>query len=375
MIQGTTERPRRIAAAQFGLGCFHVVPRAEAGHGEPVSRVASGIAAALAAVPGVAGVDVVFAASREGVDPPFAEFAPHFATGRAAHSGEHDLEIDFRLAVTRELLDGLGPLYRGLGRWPRDISVRLVYVREVPVVVAWSMEGHEEATGTAAIDIVRRHLELALAGGAFVLDVLEPTPFPADLRIFERPPGAPGDQFVAVSLRVQPGFDLIDVEVDTEGSSLDAMIDHVLWQALLEADDYYRLVLGMAEIERLWDAAVARFDAFVAGERRRAGWPPRGASAAIRELMLGFIETKAAVLAAWHELAGRVEKARNSDVGLLSAHIVQRYERLPAFPFDEYMRMLDFLEGRRTHRSDALTAILSAIIGGLVGGLYVLFGG
>jgi hypothetical protein len=37
--------------------------------------------------------------------------------------------------------------------------------------------------------------------------------------------------------------------------------------------------------------------------------------------------------------------------------------------------MLEFLEGRRAHRSDAVIALVSALIGGLVGSLYVLFGG
>lgn len=250
--------------------------------------------------------------------------------------------------------------------------MRIVYVDDVPVIVAVSREGHDEATGTTAVDIVRRHLERHLAAGPVAVDALEPTPFPADLRVFARDDG---DQLVAVALHVQPGFDLIDVTVDTGESSLDDMLGHVVWQALLEADDYYRLVLGLEETERLWDAVVARFDAHVADQRRRGAWPWRSSSAAIRDLVLGFIETKAQVLAIWHDLAGRVEKVRNSDVGLLSAHILGRYERLPAYPFDQFLRLLDFLEGRRTHSSDARIAIISAVIGGLIGSLYALFTG
>lgn len=358
--------------AQVGLGCFQVVPREEAEHDAPVSQVLPAIAAALSAVPGISDLRTAFTAEREGADPPFRELAPWFARGRAAAPDAHDVEISFRLAMDRDKLDALGPLYRGLGRWPRDIRVDLSYERAVPVVTAWSLERSDEATGTTAIDILRRHLERCLAGGPFMVDVLEPSPFPADLRIAARPEGTGDEQLVAVTVRVQPGFDVIDVSVDTEGASFEAMIDHVLYQARLEADDYYAVMLGLEATERLWDTAVERFDAFVAGERRRTGWL-RGSSGPIRDLMLDFVETKAAVLAAWHDLAGRVEKARNSDVGLLSAHIVERYERLPSFPFDEYMRMLDFLEGRRSQRSDAQIAIISAIIGGLIGSLYVLF--
>lgn len=362
----------RTAAAQLGLGCFHVVPRAAADHDVPVSRWRAILEAALGAVPGVSDVAVSFTPATEGADPLLSALVPWFAEGRLAGAGANDLETFFRLTVDRALLAGLGPLWRGIGRWPRVINVRIVHVDAAPIVLAWSREGHDEATGTTAIDIVRRHLEVSLAATPLLVDVLEPTPFPADIRIFER---SGGDQLVGVTLHVQPGFDLIDVDLDTGEATLDDMIDHVLWQALLEADDYYRLVLGLEETERLWDAMVARFDAHVAAERRRGAWPGRGSSAAIRELMLGFIETKAQVLATWHDLAGRVEKARNSDVGLLSAHVLQRYERLPSFPFDEYMRMLDFLEGRRTHRSDAQIAIISAVIGGLIGSLYVLFTG
>ena len=358
--------------AQVGLGCFHIVPRLADTHDAPVSRLLPGIAAALADVPGISAVTTAFTPEREGADPLFRDLAPWFAQGRPAATDAHDLEISFRLAMDRERLAALGPLYRGLGRWPRDIRVCLSYERTVPVVTAWSLERSEEATGTTAIDILRRHLERCLAGGPYMVDVLEPSPFPADLRIAPRPEGAADEQLVSVSMRVQPGFDVIDIGVDTEDASFEAMVDHVLYQARLEADDYYAVMLGMDETERLWDTAVDRFDAFIAGERRRTGWL-RGSSGPIRDLMLDFVETKAAVLAAWHELAGRVEKARNSDVGLLSAHIVARYERLPSFPFDEYMRMLDFLEGRRAHRSDAQIAIISAVIGGLIGSLYVLF--
>lgn len=370
MAQSTPERTGTVA--QLGLGCFHLVPRDEADHATAVSLLLPRLAAALAAVPGVSEVEAVFTPAQEGADPLFSVVAPWFARDRAAAAAADDLEISFRLAMDRTLLGKLGPLYRGLGRWPRDIRVAISYERLVPVVVAWSMEGTGEATGTTAIDILRRHLERCLAGSAFVLDVLEPSPFPADIRIVERPADAPPDQLVAVSLLVQPGFDVIDVNVDTRDASFADMIGHVRYQAQLEADDYYSVMIGMAQTERLWDAAVDRFDAFVAGERGRTGWL-RGSSDKIRDLMLDFIETKAAVLAAWHDMAGRVEKARSSDVGLLSAHIVARYERLPSFPFDEYMRMLDFLEGRRTHRSDAQIAIISAVIGGLIGSLYVLF--
>ena len=362
----------RSGSAQVGLACFHIVPREAAGHDAPVSQVLPAVAAALADVPGVSDVGTVFTAEREGADPAFRDLAPWFAKGRAAAPDSHDVELSFRLAMDRDNLAALGPLYRGLGRWPRDIRVDLSYERAVPVVTAGSLERSDEATGTTAIDILRRHLERCLSGSSFMVDVLEPSPFPADLRIAARPEGAADEQLVAVSLRVQPGFDVIDVSVDTQDASFEAMVDHVLYQARLEADDYYSVMLGMAETERLWDTAVERFDAFVAGERRRTGWL-RGSSGAIRDLMLDFVETKAAVLAAWHDLEGRVEKARNSDVGLLSAHILARYERLPSFPFDEYMRMLDFLEGRRSQRSDAQIAIISAVIGGLIGSLYVLF--
>lgn len=358
--------------AQVGLGCFHVVPRAQGEHDAPVSRLLPAIAAALAAVPGVEGVTTAFTPEQEGADPLFRDLAPWFARGRAAAPDAHDLEIAFSLTMDRERLAALGPLYRGLGRWPQAIRVCISYERTVPIVTAWSLERSEEATGTTAIDILRRHLERSLAGGSFMVDVLEPSPFPADLRIAARPEEAGDEQLVSVSVRVQPGFDVIDVGVDTRDASFAAMVDHVLYQARLEADDYYAVILGLDETERLWDTAVDRFDAFVAGERRRTGWL-RGSSGPIRDLMLDFVETKAAVLAAWHDLAGRVEKARNSDVGLLSAHIVARYERLPSFPFDEYMRMLDFLEGRRSQRSDAQIALISAVIGGLIGSLYVLF--
>jgi len=370
MAEATQSRAEM--AAQLGLGCFHLVPRAEAEHATPISLLLPRIAAALAGVPGVSEVATVFTPAVEGADPAFSGIAPWFAQGRSAASVADDLEISFRLAMSRDLLGKLGPLYRGLGRWPRDIQVAISYERLVPVVAAWSMEGAGEATGTTAIDILRRHLERCLAGSAFALDVLEPSPFPADIRVVERPLDAKPDQLLAVSLLVQPGFDVIDVSVDTQDASFEDMIGHVRYQAQMEADDYYSVMIGMAETERLWDAAVDRFNAFVSGERGRTGWL-RGSSDKIRDLMLDFIETKAAVLAAWHDMAGRVEKARNSDAGLLSAHIVQRYERLPSFPFDEYMRMLDFLEGRRTHRSDAQIAIISAVIGGLIGSLYVLF--
>jgi hypothetical protein len=174
--------------------------------------------------------------------------------------------------MDRERLAALGPLYRGLGRWPRDIRVCLSYERTMPVVTAWSLERSEEATGTTAIDILRRHLERCLAGGPYMVDVLEPSPFPADLRIAPRPAGAADEQLVSVSMRVQPGFDVIDIGVDTEDASFEAMVDHALYQARLEADDYYAVMLGMDETERLWDTAVDRFDAFIAGERARTGW-------------------------------------------------------------------------------------------------------
>lgn len=374
MTASGAERAARRAAAQFGLGCLQLVPREPAAHDRPVSAWLAEVGEALRGIAGVGEVTTAFTPGREGADPPLAEVAPWFAGGRAASCGEHDIDIGFRLQVTRELLAGLGPLYRGLGRWPRDIRVRIDYVGEVPVMLAWSTDSHDEATGTTAVDIVRRHLSQALAGSPLMVDVLEPTPFPADLRVFALAEGAAVDQLVGVTLHVQPGFDLIDVEVDTRDSSFEDMLGHVLYQAGLEADDYYRLVMGVVATERLWDAVLTRFNAFTAAERqRRPSLFASASSAAIRELMLGFVETKAAVLAEWHELTERVEKARTSDVGLLSAHIVQRYERLPEFPFDEYMRMLDFLEGRRTHRSDAQIAIISAIIGGLIGSLYILF--
>ena len=373
MASSGTERAVRTAGAQFGLGCLQLVPREAAGHARPVTAWLDEVAAALRAVPGVSEVSATFTPGQDGADPPLSQVVPWFAGGRAASSGEHDIEIGFRLQVTRELLAGLGPLYRGLGRWPRDIRVRIDYVNETPVLLAWSTDSHDEATGTTAVDIVRRHLARSLGRSPLMVDVLEPTPFPADLRVFAVPEGAGVDQLVAVRVQVQPGFDLIDVTVDTRDAGFDDMLGHVLYQAALEADDYYRLVMGVAATERLWDAVLTRFNAFTAAERTRRPHLFSSASADIRELMLGFIETKAAVLAEWHELTERVEKARASDVGLLSAHIVERYARLPAFPFDEYMRMLDFLEGRRTHRSDAQIAIISAVIGGLIGSLYVLF--
>jgi hypothetical protein len=372
MATSGTER-RTAPAAQFGLGCLHLVPREAAAHETPVSAWLAAVAETLRVLPGVDDVAATFTPVRDGDDPPLAEAVPWFAEGRAAASGGRDIDVSFRLKVTRELLAGLGPVYRGLGRWPRDIRVRIDYVRGTPVMIAWSTDSHDEATGTTALDIVRLHLAQALAGTGVMVDVLEPTPFPADLRVFPVPSGEAADQLVQVRVHVRPGFDLIDVTVDTRDSSFEDMLAHVLFQAALEADDYYRLVLGVAVTERLWDDILARFNAFVAAERGRRPSLLGSSSAAIRELMLGFVEAKAAILAEWHELSERVEKARASDVGLLSAHIVDRYARLPEFPFDEYMRMLDFLEGRRTHRSDAQIAIISAIIGGLIGSLYVLF--
>ncbi len=118
-----------------------------------------------------------------------------------------------------------------------------------------------------------------------------------------------------------------------------------------------------------------KFNGFITRQRGRRSMFRGNASVEIRDLMLGLIETKAAILAERHDLLEQVEKARTSDVGVLSEYIVERFGRFPDFPFDEYTRMLEFLEGRRAHRSDAVIALVSALIGGLVGSLYVLFGG
>jgi len=98
------------AAAQIGLGCLHLVPREAAGHAMPLSRWRHEVEAALAAVPGVSGVEVVVTPASDGADPAFAEVAPWFTAGRAAGSGSHQIEIAFRLEVSRELLAYLGPL-------------------------------------------------------------------------------------------------------------------------------------------------------------------------------------------------------------------------------------------------------------------------
>ena len=368
-----TEQCQGRAAAQFGLGCLHLVPREVAVHDIPVSAWLARLADVLRLIDGVTAVETWHMPLRDGDDPIFSMLAPWFHRGRAGSSRDHELGCQFRLMVDRGLLDTLGPLYRGLGRFPRVIEVRIGYVHETPIALAWTTEDHGEATGTTAFDIVRRYLALQTEDCGVMLDVLEPAPFPADLRLFVRRADADTAQMVAVDVETRPGYDLIDIAVEDYGALSD-MLDHVLYQVALEAEDYYGLELAVADAERRWSEVVTRFDAFVARHRTRPAVFGGGASE-IRDLMLGFVETKAAILAARHALLARVEKARASDVGMLAGYIVERFERLPEFPFDEYTHMLEFLEGRRTHRGEAVIALVSALIGGLVGSLYVLFGG
>jgi len=365
------EPVRSHATAQFGLGCLHLVPRKADDHDSPVAAWLERVAAFLEASDGVSGVATWHTPPVDGDDPPFASLAPWFEDGRQADSGSHELGYQFRLTVDRDLLDTLGPLYRGLRRFPAEIDVRVTYIRDIPVAVACTTEDHGEATGTNAMDIARRHLARLTEGAAMALDVLEPAPFPADFRVFEATGEA--DQLVTVSVEARPGYDLVDIDVE-DFDAFEAMLEHVLYQVALEADDYYSLEVGVADAERRWAAIRARFNDFVERQKGRRAWFGSGSSE-IRDLMLGFVETKAAILAERHALLAQVEKARASDVGVLSPYIVERFERLPEFPFDEYTRMLEFLEGRRSQRSEALIAVISALIGGLVGSLYVLFGG
>jgi hypothetical protein len=362
------------AAAQFGVGCLHLVPREASGHEAKVSAWLSELSDVLVGLAGISDVETWFNATEDGADPALATLVPWFSEERSADSGSNELGVQFHLTVDRTLLDMLGPLYRGYARFPREIDVRITYIRDTPVVLAWIREDHGEATGTTVLDIARRHLALQLEGTGVALDVLEPTPFPADFRVFERVEGADADQLVSVNVETRPGFDLVDMEVDGHGA-FEAIFDHVLYQVALEADDYYSVELAVDRAELRWDAIMEKFNGFIASQRGRRT-PFRGnGSVEIRDLMLGLIETKAAILAERHDLLEQVEKARASDVGVLSEYIVERFGRFPDFPFDEYTRMLEFLEGRRAHRSDAVIALVSALIGGLVGSLYVLFGG
>jgi hypothetical protein len=363
----------RAAVAQFGLGCLHLVPALASEHGIRVSGWLGKFGELLGHMQGVTGVTTWHTPLRDGDDPELRDLVPWFAQGRAADSGSHDLGCQFTLTVDRALLDSLGPLFRGLGRYPGSIDVNISYIRDTPVMIASTREDHGEATGTTALDIVRHHLALQVEDSEMMLDVLEPAPFPADFRVFERQPGSEADQVVTVDIETRPGFDLVDIEVETYGAT-DEMLDHVLYQVAQETDDYYGLELAVADAERRWAAVIAGFNGFITRHRTRR-FSFGGGSTDIRDLMLGFVETKAAILAERHALLAQVEKARNSDVGVLSGYIVERFERLPDFPFDEYTRMLEFLEGRRTQRSDAFIALVSALIGGLVGSLYVLFGG
>ncbi len=362
------------AAAQFGLGCFHLVPADAQAHRRPVSAWRSDLTGLLETVSGISKVQTWFNAVQDEADPPLLDLVPWFRDGRTADSGSNELGVQFRLHVDRELLAALGPLYRGYARFPRDIEVRITYIRDTPIVLAWTTEDHGEATGTTALDIVRRHLALQIENTRFALDSLEPTPFPADFRVFDRPEGTGADQIVSINIETRPGFDLVDMEIESFGA-FDEMLGHLLYQVALEADDYYGLELAVDRAEQRWDAVMVRFDGFIARQRRRRSLFAGNASVEIRDLMLGLIETKAAILAERHDLLEQVEKARASDVGVLSEYIVDRFGRFPDFPFDEYTRMLEFLEGRRAHRSDAVIALVSALVGGLVGSLYVLFGG
>lgn len=362
------------AAAQFGVGCLHLVPRDSTGHEATVSTWLAELSGVLGGLAGVSGVETWFNATDDGADPALADLVPWFSNERSADSGSNELGIQFRLTVDRTLLDTLGPLYRGYARFPSVIDVRITYIHDTPVVLAWTREDHGEATGTTVLDIARRHLALQLEDTGVVLDVLEPTPFPADFRVFERAEGTDADQLVSVNVEARPGFDLVDMEVDAHGA-FDDIFDHVLYQVALEADDYYSVELAVDRAELRWDSIMEKFNGFITRQRGRRSMFRGNASVEIRDLMLGLIETKAAILAERHDLLEQVEKARTSDVGVLSEYIVERFGRFPDFPFDEYTRMLEFLEGRRAHRSDAVIALVSALIGGLVGSLYVLFGG
>jgi hypothetical protein len=367
-------RSARQAKVQFGLGCFHVVPEAAADQEQAVSALRETLARTLGGIAGIGQVETWFHAVDDHADPSIAQLLPWFGGGRPADSGINELGLAFCLEVDRALMDTLGPLYRGYAGFPRAINVRITYIRDTPVALAWTGDVRGEATGTTALDIVRRYLALTLKGTGLMLDALEPTPFPADFRVFARDEETPADQLIAVNIEARPGFDLVDLEIRASGA-FEELFDHVLYQVALEADDYYGLELAVDRAEMRWDTIMVRFDAFIQHQRARRSLVSGKASGAIRDLMLGLIETKAAILAERHDLLEQVEKARASDVGVLSEYIVERFARFPDFPFEEYMRMLEFLEGRRAHRSDAVIALVSALVGGLVGSLYVLFGG
>lgn len=236
------------AAAQFGVGCLHLVPGEEPGHQDKVSVWLAQLSDVLGGLAGISDVETWFNASEDGADPALATLVPWFGRERPADSGSNELGVQFHLTVDRTLLDTLGPLYRGFARFPREIDVRITYIRDTPVVLAWTREDHGEATGTTVLDIARRHLALQLEGTGVVLDVLEPTPFPADFRVFERAEGVDADQLVSVNVETRPGFDLVDMEVDAHGA-FDAIFDHVLYQVALEADDYYSVELAVDRAE------------------------------------------------------------------------------------------------------------------------------
>ena len=196
------------AAAQFGVGCLHLVPRNASGHAATVSTWFAELSGVLGGLTGISGVETWFNATDDGTDPALETLVPWFSDERSADSGSSELGIQFRLTVDRSLLDTLGPLYRGYARFPRQIDVRITYIRDTPVVLAWTREDHGDATGTTVLDIARRHLARQLEDTGVVLDVLEPTPFPADFRVFERAEGSDADQLVRSILRPGPGSTL-----------------------------------------------------------------------------------------------------------------------------------------------------------------------
>jgi hypothetical protein len=357
---------------KFSIGCIQFKPKNLSTRFDSVQALIRSLERSLNGIAAIQDIDIEHHAQMWVEDGHLPVPFPSLANGEFPYLGGGSglsLNIDLRIAIPqrtqREILGRLDveEIYD-------EIAVFFTYHYDLPLMVV-AVPGDHGGKPSDCLYLVREFLKVEMEGNAvseFTIDVLGPSPFHANFSVKEeisqRKP-------IIWRRRRRRGYDDFLISIPDQQSSIPDAIDHLQSIFLDEFDVYYNIILHTNQVRDSWYECLEKLHSLSREGHsvRFMNWVKEWLSPAVDlfELKSQVMDFRLLNADAMSLIEHRIRETASIEDSPIWSDISHAKSEFPKYDVDSVEKLVDFVNGKRTHVQNILNAILAAVVGGAAG--------